>query len=342
VDSDEGPLEFFRIISAGFSGDGSIVLADVGNFALVVFPPGGGPILIHLTEGDGPGEGRYISQVGFLQGDTIYWIDSFLRRINLLRVSTGERLDPVPMTYEPDQGIPGIAGPVNDSTFLYLQWRSPPFTGSAEVARGPAAVYCSSLRGTRGSELRVEGSEQLVIPDGTGHSANRIPFAARPVLATWEGSILYSDSRDLAVRILSCDGGRVREFSLPEEAELGQDRTRRTLDSWLAETSPAVADRMGKIFDDFEAAVTGPGAAHGNVLVDGATGRLWVESAGGDRWIVTDSLGLDWAPLVLPDGRVPLAVRGNRVVLRAVDSLGVHRVEMRALETPNKGSGGST
>ncbi len=104
MDSDEGPLEFFRIISAGFSGDGSIVLADVGNFALVVFPPGGGPILIHLTEGDGPGEGRYISQVGFLQGDTIYWIDSFLRRINLLRVSTGERLDPVPMTYEPNGG----------------------------------------------------------------------------------------------------------------------------------------------------------------------------------------------------------------------------------------------
>ena len=332
VETDDGPVEFYRVVSAGFSENGTAVVADVGIFSLVVLPPGEPPIHIDLREGDGPGEGRYISQVGFLQGDTIYWIDSFLRRINLHDLSTGEALGPFPMTYDPDQGLPQIAAPVDDSTFLYLQWRSPTFSGSAEVARGPTKVYCSSLSGVRGWEMTVEGAEQLVIPDGSGHSSNRIPFAARPVLKTWGDLILYSDSRDLGVRILDCDGGEVTRFSLPEEGGLGQDRTRNSLDSWLAEASPGLSARMSGIFEDFESAVTGQGAAHGTILTDPVAGRLWVESAGGKHWILTDSVGLHWAPLDLPGGRIPLAVRGDRVVLLAVDSLGVHRLEIREVE----------
>jgi hypothetical protein len=332
VDVDDGPLEFFRIVSADFTNDGSLVLADAGLFSVVMVPPEEDPFAFELRWGEGPGEGQAVNEAGHLVGDTVYWVDPQLHRINFLRTSSGERLDPLSVPFDPERGLPEVIGSINDSTFLFLQWRAPAFSGSAEVARDPAKVFCGDVNGRRSADVDVEGPELLVISEGSAQSSNRIPFSAKPVLATWNNQILYSDSRDPTIQILECGGKTVREFTLPEGADLGQDRTRETIDAWLEEASPRLARRMGRIFEEYESLVIGPGATHGRILTDPVAGRLWIEAAAGDHWIVSDSIGEHWAPVSIPEGRTLLAVEGNHVVLLAVDSLGVHRIEVRALE----------
>jgi len=327
-------LEFFRIASADFADDRSLILADAGLFSLVMVPPEGDPFAIELRKGEGPGEGQAVSRAGSLVGDTVFWVDPILQRVNFVRTSSGEMLDPISASFDPERGLPEVIGSLDGSNLLFLQWKAPVFSGSAYVARGEARMYCSEADGTRGPDMEVEGSEQLVVPEGAGHSTNRIPYASRPVLASWNDRILYSDSRNLSIRILGCGGETIREFALPGEASLGQDRTREALDAWLAEQSAGAASRMGRFFEAYEALVTGPGAAHGRILTDPESGRLWIQSATGDRWIVTDSIGQTWTPVLVPEGLTPLTVRANHAVFLAIDTLGVHRIEVRELKRP--------
>lgn len=100
-----GGYTFNRVNSILVARNGSVVVADVGNVEIRVFSADGKFLNRIGAEGRGPGEYERIGSLGLL-GDTVWVIDSRLRRTTLFRIS-GE----FQQVIQSDRSRPGTALP---------------------------------------------------------------------------------------------------------------------------------------------------------------------------------------------------------------------------------------
>ena len=334
VEGDSAYL-FQRIAGARFTVDGRIVVADGGLSAVRVFEADGRFLLQAGSRGDGPGEFQFLRDVWVRPPDTIGAWDMASRRLTYFG-GDGEVARTVQLQLSGAGAEAGnldfVVGALDDGSVAVAALA---FAAGGEPGADRVRVERFGADGNHlGRLVESTGFVRAALPDGR---STPIPFSPYPHFAS-DGRTIYH-TNGYASAVTAWSGGDLRTIVFPP-AEHDLERAWATLETELRRRDiefflgvVATAPRPDSI----------PSLA--GLLVDDA-GRLWAKRyepgtdalwlGGGARpaggsWWVADAEGTVMARAEIPAGFAPVHVEGDRVLGISVDSLGVERVEVRAL-----------
>ncbi|MCA9739034.1 MAG: hypothetical protein R3E98_08090 [Gemmatimonadota bacterium] len=343
----DGPSETLlsRVADARLLPDGGVAVADGGSSSIRIFDADGRLRTTRGRAGEGPGEFASLSALHLYSPDTLVAWDSRLSRLTL---------------FPPDPGAPVVTTPVHAPGGSAELWLGRFGDGSGAVGwirqgpRGPDAV--SADRMDLGRVAIGLGQISVLAPTqgirrvafqrpGGARTSMPLPFSPHLVGAVSGDALYFTDGVGPALEVVGSDGGRrgplVHGLTGPPVAEAL---------ARLAAELPETGDRGALTTDDLDAvaAVTplDPIPAVSALFSDDQ-GRLWLKAydpvadshwlgrslAGGTWWIARRTGGM-LARVQVPDGFRPMDVRGSRVAGLVRDTLGVERVEVRALLAP--------
>ncbi len=326
-----GADELFQAVQFGrILADGSVVVADLGGLFVRVYAPDGRRRAEMGREGAGPGEFRAIHGLWITPDDEIGVWDGRMRRITIFepdgRLIETRRVRPGP---ELEVGnLEVFLGSLDDGEIVLaaLRMGQPPSPGDVKFERwvlgrfgldggfrGPAGELRGMLRARRAP----------------------VPFTPVPRVAVHSDSIWTVDAYEPAITLRDRTGEPAGKVELPWSV--------RPEDHWTALESEL--RRIGKHYflDQLdEVPRTDELPSVGGLLLDDR-GRVWVKKydptrdalwlnrnaleigPGGEWWVLEP--GGEWAATVrMPDGLIPLDVRGDRLLGVARDALDVERV----------------
>lgn len=326
--------------------DGTLAIADAGNYRVVLVSEGGNLIRVLGRKGEGPGEFASLARIFHGGGDTLVTYDWRRTRAAIWTLGSEETFDfrlPTIGDYRPS-----VDGAVNGSTLLLR-------TSEYESA-GPDRLYASEsvialYRPRLGSTTTIErrpGQYNYLITEGfgsggTGRTTYSMPFlsTAHFAAAGPHYGVVPLDSTVLLVSTLPVLQRRRVPLPIPPRP-LTIDVVRQTRDSLLSgfQSSqwPGAARRIRRVYsDDFPLPDYGPAVRR--LLAFG--GRFWVEphrqaSEEHTRWLVVDP----GAGAVVAEINIPIAERllsGNEhsVVLLMRTPMDEEFVRVRGIERPS-------
>jgi hypothetical protein len=186
---------------------------------------------------------------------------------------------------------------------------------------------------------RVPGGREGLIPFTTGGGQQAVLTGPRlfdgRARAAFDGVLLYAGpSFERRIAVFDASGRRVREIRWTAAAEpVSAERLEAYIQQRIAAVGTARGVREG--VESFPRADTFP---HFDGLLTDGSGRLWVRrfDLPGDttppRWTVFDTAGVAEAIVEMPSGLTVYEIRGDRVLGRRADDLGVQRVVILPLD----------
>lgn len=324
---------FQRIVDARFSSGGGIVVADGGLSVLRVYDPDGAFVAQMGRRGDGPGEFQELRGIWTVSPDTVAAWDSRALRLTYFG---GDHSAARTVSLESANATVGVgrldflAGALRDGSVVI---------GSVALADEPGADRVTIERiSTRGEHLdRLGETTGLLRARLAERITGPVPFSPYPYVATYGDIVYHTNGTEPVVTAWSPTGERTIAFPAHdydverEWSSVAAEVEKRNVAPFVR--AVATAPRPGSI----------PHLA--GLLIDEA-GRIWAKRyepgtdaiwlggggrAGGGTWWVADPGGRLIAAVQVPAGFAPLQVEETRVLGVTVDSLGVERVEVRAI-----------
>lgn len=327
--------------------DGTLAIADAGNYRVVLVSEEGYLIRVLGRKGEGPGEFASLARIFHGGGDTLVTFDWMRTRAAIWTLGSEETFDfslPMIGDYQPS-----VDGAVNGSTLLL---RTLEHEGSGPdrlyASESVIALYRPRLGSTTTIERRPGQYNYLITEEfgsgGTGRTTYSMPFlsTAHFAAAGPHYGVVPLDSAVLLVSTLPALQRRSVPLPIPP-LPLTIDVVRHTRDSLLSgfQSSqwPGAARRIRRVYsDDFPLPDYGPAVRR--LLAFG--GRFWVEphrqaSEEYIRWLVVDPR----AGAVVAEVNIPAAERllsGNEhsVVLLARTPMDEEFVRVRGIERPSR------
>ncbi len=339
-----------RVAGAVLLNDGSLAIADGGNYRIVLVSEDGDLLGVLGRRGSGPGEFDYLTKIFHGGGDTLVTYDGGAGRAAIWDLASGGILDfQLPVL---DDQAPVVDGAVNGSTLLL---RATTFKRSGRdrlyVSDSRMRLYWPRSDSIVTIEQRPGQYHYLVTEDFGGGQSGQTTYAP-PFLSTahfassgQHYAVVPLDSALVEVaEVLTTPAVTTHRVPLPIPAwSPSLDVVRHTRDSLLARnrSSPYgsvwARDRISRVYsEDFPLPEHGP--AIRRLLAIG--GHFWVEphrqaSEEFTKWFVVDPVAGD----VIAEVDVPAAERilsGNElaVVLLARAPDDVEFVRVRGIERP--------
>lgn len=334
------------VTDAALFDDGTLAIADAGNYRVVLVSEEGNLIRVLGREGEGPGEFASLARIFHGGGDTLVTHDWRRTRAAIWTLGSVEPFDfrlPMIGDYQPS-----VDGAVNGSTLLLR-------TSEYEHS-GPDRLYASESvialhRPRLGSTTTIErrpGQYNYLITEGfgsggTGRTTYSMPFLSTAHFATAgpHYGVIPLDSTVLLVSTLPTLQRRRVPLPIPPRP-LTIDVVRHTRDSLLSgfQSSqwPGAARRIRRVYsDDFPLPDYGPAVRR--LLAFG--GRFWVEphrqaTEEYTRWLVVDpDAGAVVAEVNVPAAERLLSGSEHSVVLLTRTPMDEEFVRVRDIERPS-------
>lgn len=331
VEGDSAYL-FQRIVDARFTSGGLIVVAD-GGLSVIREYDGDGTFVAQMGgRGNGPGEFQSLRDIWTIPPDTVGAWDSRALRLTYFG---SDRTAAGTVTLESANAAIGVArldflaGRLRDGSLV---------VGSVALADGlgadrvtierisPSGEHLARLGETTGL-VRARLAERVIGP---------IPFSPYPYVATHGDIVYHTNGTKPLVTAWSTTGDRVIAFP-PHEYDVERE--------WSALAAEVETRNVEPFVRAVATAPRPEWIPHlAGLLIDEA-GRIWAKryepvtdaiwlrggGSGGGSWWVADPAGRLIATVQAPAGFTPLQVEDTRVLGIFVDSLGVGRVEVRAI-----------
>jgi hypothetical protein len=338
----DGPPEtqFFDLRSARFRSDGSVVAADEGSHRIVAFASDGAFLWEQGRQGDGPGEYRRAGGVHVMAGDSVLVYDQGARRVTVLAPGGALARSYIPEV--PEAAIlnapAGIVSPGLTASNGGAIFGTDDEVTAGRLERRLERHFLTDTEGRVVDTLpSVPGTEFWLVANQSFVSIWEVPFGKSSETAVGAGVVamglterpewlILDGSGDLrrivridaeAPPVTGEDWSRAQEALLPEDA--GSQQRAQVRESFADIVAP---DRW-PVFSD--------------VLLDDE-GYLWVqrypapwEEEMPTRWWVFDPDGGLMGEVALPAGFQADQVRGDRVVGRWRDDLGVEQIRVHRI-----------
>jgi hypothetical protein len=335
----DGPEEtqFYDVAEARLRDDGAVVVLDGGNARVLAFGSDGRFLWSQGRDGEGPGEYQRAQNLLVLPGDSVLVYDSGARRVTVLGPEGGMARDYTPV---PPEGALMNAPMALVADGLTLSTSGAMFGdldgGTTGRAERPAESFI--LTDTRGAPVDTLGSlpgrEMWMVANEQFVSVRSLPFAKRAVADGAAGRIVLAVTDRPEWRILDASGAVTRIVRLaaepPEVTPADWDRAR---DASIPEDADAeVRNRVMLEFEEMSRPDRWP--AFSDLLLDDQ-GHLWVqrfappwEEDGPASWWVFNPDGILLGEVALPTRFEVDQIRGDRIVGRWEDDLGVQQVRV--------------
>lgn len=332
VEGDSAYL-FQRIVDARITPAGRIIVADGGLLVVREYDRDGNFVAQLGGRGDGPGEFQSVRGIWTVPPDTVGVWDSYALRLTYFGPDNST---PRTVSLESANATVGVgrldflAGALRDGSLAI---------GSVALAGGLGGDQVSIERiSAAGDHLgRMVETTGLVRATLAERVVGPIPFSPYPHVATYADIVYHTNGAESLVTAWSPDAERTIAFP-PHDYDVGRE--------WSA----VLAEVERRNVEPFARAVaTAPRPERiphlAGLLIDDA-GLIWTKRyepgtdaiwlGGGARpsggtWWVADASGNLIATVQVPAGFAPLQIENARVLGVSVDSLGVERVEVRAI-----------
>ena len=344
-----------RVVGAVLVDDGSLAIADGGNYRIVLVSGDGNVIRVLGRRGGGPGEFEYLAKIFHGGGDTLVTYDSGRGRAAIWALESGETFDfRLPIL---DEQAPVVDGAVNGSILLL---RTTGFERSGRdrlyVSESRMLLYWPRTDSTVTIE-RWPGQYHYLVTEQFGVGQSGQTTYAPPFLST---AHFAAGRQHFAVVPLDSGVVEVAEVRTPTMLAyriplpiptwfLSVDVVRHTRDSLLARNrsspygSAEARDRIGRVYgEDFPLPNHGPAIRRLLAIGD----HFWVEphrqaSEDFTQWfVVNPAAGTVVAEVDVPAAETVLSGNEHSVVLLTRTPEDVEFVRVRGIERPARSPAG--
>ncbi len=326
-----------RVVDAAVLADGTIALADQGNFRIALFDQAGSLVRSLGREGAGPAEFRGLSGV-YAVGDTILGYDGLLRRVSVW-TGDGDALDTrrLPAYGGNDTGLEAVVSP--GRWVVGTRESDMPEGGGAY---NPSTTLLDFDPGTGRLDVveRKRSGYRYAYIDEGGITGYRLGFFGELQVAATPSAVVTLPLDSAGAHVRPIGGEEFRVVPLPiEPRPFRSEVITSHRDSLLAlgnfEMFPGARERIQRVYtEDLAAPARAPAVARALSLGE----EVWIQvapepEAEVHRWFVLDPGGPEiLARIDLPAELRLLGGDGETVILRAVDELGVESVYARRVQ----------
>jgi len=316
---------FQRISSATLIPDGRIAVADNGAANIRVFRQDGSFEREIGRRGEGPGEFSYLSSVSLLPPDTLVVYDSRLYRLTRF-LASGSLVSTLQIQAE--DGFPELYLGRYSSGQMALSWIK---QGPRDANAVSPDVMQFGRFGENGRLVSLTGTETGMVRFGSP-----VPFSPHLHAVLVGDSLFVTNGLLPEIQVRDADGRIVRTVQVPVDP-VDEPAAWNILETELrARESEMWLPRLGAVPRDL-------GIPHLALMTRDDKGRLWVKKYApltdshwlatwdrgrGGEWLVMDPGGQLLAKVQLPDDLLLLDVRGDQLVGKTSDDLGVERIQL--------------
>lgn len=338
----DGPQEtqFFELSAVRLRSDGSLVAAEEGGRRILAFDPAGEFLWTQGRDGDGPGEYRRPASLMVLPGDSVLVYDTQHRRVTVLAPG-GE----VARSYQPEvpegsfmNGPVGLVGPGLTLTNGGAVFGDGGEGTDGRVERRVARHFLTGTDGrVRDSLPALPGTEFWLVANQDFVSIWGLPFGKGSQAAGGGGLVAMGVTEAAEWRILDDTGAlnRVVRLEVEPRPVTGEDWDRAQEAQLPDDAGAEQRAQMREVFAGVPIPDRWP--VFSDLLLDD-TGHLWVRGYpapwDGDapgRWWVFDPAGTLLGEVGFPAGLEVDEIRGDQVVGRWTDELGVERIRIHRI-----------
>ncbi len=331
----DGRPPLSRVRDATRLQDGTVVVADGGSASLVVFDADGSHADTWGRKGQGPGEFTGLASVASWRGDSIAAWDMWQNRVSVFDdggiFGRSFRLLPT------EESAPRVIDVKADGTVLAVILPSigPGERRSGVVRRDRDYVILDDEGYLQASLGTFPGPEGYVDLSGDFLMSWVLPFGRSTVAAFWQDWVVVGTNDQYEIRSYRTDGAlhrlvrRNHDVASPTQADL--DAHVEALLADMPREERAVQEASAAKLPLVDAY-----PAYGRVRGD-PQGRLWVEDYRlpgyeARTWTVYDGQGCVREVVELPEGLDVYEIGRDYVLGKAVDELGVERVQLWPLQ----------
>ena len=308
---------------------GRVVVADRGNYRVLVVDAKGRTERVVGGEGEGPLEFTMVTNVAPWPGDSVFVYDWGTNRYSVFSVATGAGRSTTPR----GDVLPGIALPAgNGELWLIGRLLIAPGQYKAGRQRVPIDLFRYVASDSIPKVATLAGPELFFGPGG-GYFFTPVPVAAGTSLSAGDDRLYVSDGEQPVVTVMDGTGATVREIEVVGmDIEVTDDLRGMITDSLYALEARS-EERMRSRLEKAPIPSRLGGFAWIGLARDGT---LWL--AGRDApgiemtsWVNVDVDGRLLRRLELPRSVSILDASGDRLLLRTRDDLGVQQVALHAV-----------
>ena len=330
-DDESDPLS--RVVGGLLMNSGRTVVADRGNYRVVVVDAEGRTERIVGGEGEGPLEFAMVTALERWPGDSVFVYDSQTNRYSVFDAATGEGRSTM---LRGTEVVPGSALPAGDgSLWLLGGLRIGPGQFGPGRQRAPLELFRYVASDSIVKVADLEGPELFFGPGGVGFSRPPVPVAEGTSLSASDDRLFVSDGERPVVTVLDRSGATVGEIEVAGMAVEVTDDVRETITEALYANVARSEERMRSRLEKapIPSQLSGFGliklARDGTLLISGrgAPGiemRMWIN-------VGVDEGELRLRRFDLPRSVSVLDASADRLLLIRWDALGVERVELHAI-----------
>ena len=328
-DDETDPLS--SVLGGLLMDSGRIVVADRGNYRVLVMDAEGQTERVIGAKGEGPLEFTTVTNIESWGGDTVFVHDSRANRYSVFSAATGEGRSTM---LRGTDVVPGTAFPAGDGE-LWLTGGLGIGPGEHGAGRRRVPVDLFRYVGSD-SVVRVAtlaGPELFFGAGGVGFTIPPVPVAAGTSLSPGDDKLFVSDGERPVITVMDRNGATVREIEVAgmdiEVTDDLRDMITDSLYALVAKTEARMRSRLAK--------TPIPVQLSGFALIMLAgDGTLWIAGRGAPgietrTWVNMTINGRLLRRFDLPRSVGVLDASADRVLLRTTDALGVDRVELHGV-----------
>lgn len=328
--------EFFGVEGAVLGADGGVVVANAGTREIRFFDAAGTLVRTVGTEGEGPGEFRWISSLRPYRGDSLVAYDGFQARASIFDLEG--RLGRTLNLRDAELGTPRDLLVLGDGRFLtqHLEATAIDATDVEGLVVNLATFAVWSSDGvSRGVVFSAPGDELYMMPrrPDTDYVRYQVPMFGLTATASVDGTHLITrHDRSFSLAVVSIETRSLDRLVRRhvEARELSERVIDSTYAAWVG------VDWGGRALYPFPYPATAP--AYGSLRTDDE-GHHWVSEyvPPGDqprRWSVFHPDGRYLGDVVTPLPATLFDVRADRILAVTRDELDVERVVVWRIRKP--------
>lgn len=310
---------------------GRIVVADRGNYRVLVVNAEGRTERVVGGQGEGPLEFTTMTVFTRWPGDSVFVYDSRVNRYTVFSAATGEGRS---TTLRGTEVVPGSARPAGDGELWLLGGLR---IGPGDFGPGRQRIPIELFRYVDSDSIPkvadLAGPEVVFGPGGVGFAMPPVPVAAGTSLSASDDRLFVSDGERPVVAVLDRTGATVGEIEVAGmDVEVTDDLRDMITDSLYANVAQNEARMRSRLE---RAPIPAQLGGFGLIRLAG-DGTLWIAGRGASGlerrpWVNMALDGRRLRQFDLPRSVSVLDASADRLLLRRTDALGVERVELHAI-----------